>query len=107
MTPSSPSSRGSDDEQGQSTSSLTSDMGRYGGHGLTIALSTALFGWLGVQADDRLGTEPLFVLLGVFVGFGAGFYSMYRDIAPIAGKPGEQGEDGEEGPPGDGAAGGR
>ena len=59
---------------------MASELGRYGGHGLTIALSTALFGWLGVQADERLGTDPLFVLLGVFIGFGAGFYSMYREL---------------------------
>lgn len=89
MTPSSPSSRGPDDEQGQSTPSLTSELGRYGGHGLTLALSTALFGWLGVLADDRLGTEPLFVLLGVFVGFGAGFYSMYSKLVAGQGASGQ------------------
>lgn len=103
MTPSSPSSRGSDDEQGQSTPSLTSEMGRYGGHGLTIAVSTALFGWLGVLADDRLGTEPLFVLLGVFLGFGAGFYSMYSKLMAGQGAPEDQRRSGDEneggGPP--------
>jgi len=65
---------------------VASELGRYGGHGLTIALSTALFGWLGVQADERLGTHPLFVILGVFVGFGAGFYSMYRDLTAVGGR---------------------
>lgn len=30
--------------------------------------------------DGRFGTKPLFVLLGVFVGFGAGFYSMYSRL---------------------------
>lgn len=65
---------------------MTSELGRYGGHGLTIALSTALFGWLGVQADERLGTDPLFVILGVFVGFGAAFYSMYRELTANGGR---------------------
>jgi len=50
------------------------------GHGITIAASAALFAWLGSLLDDRLGTRPIFVLLGAFLGFGAGFYSMYRRL---------------------------
>ena len=55
-------------------------LGRYSGHGLTLGLSTALFAWLGSLADERLQTGPLFVLLGTFVGFSAGFYVMYREL---------------------------
>ncbi|MEN8143815.1 MAG: AtpZ/AtpI family protein [Gemmatimonadota bacterium] len=55
-------------------------VGRYAGFGLTLGLSTALFAWLGNLLDDRLGTAPFLVLLGTFVGFGAGFYSMYRHL---------------------------
>lgn len=82
-------------------------LGRYAGHGMTIALSTAAFAWAGVWLDDRLGTEPVFVLVGVFVGFGAGFYSMYRDIAPAAGEGADEDEDGprDAGPGGDRRAG--
>jgi F0F1-type ATP synthase assembly protein I len=32
------------------------------------------------MADERLQTGPLFVLLGTFIGFGAGFYAMYRAL---------------------------
>jgi F0F1-type ATP synthase assembly protein I len=32
------------------------------------------------MADERLQTGPLFVLLGTFIGFGAGFYTMYRSL---------------------------
>lgn len=64
---------------------MASELGRYGGHGLTIAIATALFGWLGALLDERAGTTPLFVLLGVFLGFGAAFYSMYRKL--VAGGP--------------------
>ncbi|MDX1579631.1 MAG: AtpZ/AtpI family protein [Gemmatimonadota bacterium] len=96
MTPSSPSRGTPDPDEGTGTSSTASELGRYGGHGITIALSTALFGWLGVQADERLGTDPLFVLLGVFVGFGAGFYSMYRELTSNGtsdeARPGNDGE---------------
>ncbi|MFO7588947.1 MAG: AtpZ/AtpI family protein [Gemmatimonadota bacterium] len=56
------------------------ELGRYSGHGLTLGLSTALFAWLGTLVDERLHTEPLFVLLGTFAGFGAGFYAMYRQL---------------------------
>ena len=27
--------------------------------------------------DGKVGTEPLFMILGAFVGAGAGFYSLY------------------------------
>lgn len=88
-------SGGRDDSSGggnESAGSLASGLGRYAGHGLTLALSTALFAWAGSWADDRLGTEPALVLLGVFLGFGAGFYSMMTKLRA-------DGEDGGE-PPG-------
>jgi F0F1-type ATP synthase assembly protein I len=56
------------------------DVGRFGGHGLTLGIATALFAWVGSILDGRFHTEPLFVLLGTFTGFGAGFYSMYRHL---------------------------
>lgn len=55
-------------------------MGRYGGHGLTIGVATALFAWLGHLLDGWLGTGPLFAVLGATAGFGAAFYSMYREL---------------------------
>jgi hypothetical protein len=86
------------------------EVGRHAGHGLTIALSTALFAWLGDWLDGRLGTTPLFVLLGAGAGFAAGFYSMYRQLVGSGGEddaatePEEEGPDGAEedrdGPPG-------
>ena len=42
-----------------------------------MAFSIALFGLGGNWLDGRLGTRPLFVLLGVFLGFGLSFYRMY------------------------------
>lgn len=66
-----------EDEAGDRPPSTASQLGQYGGFGLTIAASTALFTWLGSLLDERLGTKPLFVLIGAFSGFAGGFYAMY------------------------------
>ena len=54
--------------------------GQYTGYGLTWALSTLLFLLGGWWLDGKVGTTPLFMILGAFVGGGAGFYSLYRHI---------------------------
>ena len=59
---------------------VAADRGERRQNGLTLGLSTALFAWLGHLADERLQTGPLFVLVGTFVGFAAGFWAMYREL---------------------------
>lgn len=54
--------------------------GRYLGHGLTWVGATLLFLLGGQQLDRWVGTEPLFTLLGAFVGAAAGFWSMYYHL---------------------------
>lgn len=54
--------------------------GQYMGLGLTLALSVLLFLGIGAWLDSRLGTGPLLLILGAFVGAGAGFYSLYYHI---------------------------
>lgn len=54
--------------------------GRYAGLGLQFAASIVLFLYLGQWLDRKLGTEPLFLYVGVFTGAGAAFYSMYRNL---------------------------
>jgi hypothetical protein len=56
------------------------DHGQLAGLGITMGLSIALFALGGNWLDGRLGTKPLFVLLGAFLGFGGGFYSMYARL---------------------------
>ena len=70
---------GAEGEDGSSPGALR-QMGRYGGHGITIGVATALFSWLGNLLDGLIGTGPLFVILGAAIGFVGGFYSMYRDL---------------------------
>jgi F0F1-type ATP synthase assembly protein I len=52
----------------------------YAGVGIQFAIAVVLFAFAGIWLDRKLGTSPLFVLLGVFVGAGAAFYSMYRKL---------------------------
>lgn len=65
--------------KGSSASSLGA-AGRYAGLGLQFALSILLFLYAGQWLDRRLGTGQLFLLIGVFVGASAAFYSMYRTL---------------------------
>lgn len=56
------------------------NVAQYLGHGLTWTMSTGLFlvgGWF---VDRWLGTMPLFLIIGAFVGAGAGFYSLYHHV---------------------------
>lgn len=73
-------------------SSLWQAAGQFTGYGLTMALSTLLFLLGGWWLDGKVGTTPLFTILGAFVGAGGGFYSLYRHVVV---EPRERDEDGE------------
>lgn len=53
---------------------------QFAGIGLQFTASLLLFLFAGQWLDRKLGTAPLFLMLGVFVGAGAAFYSMYRKL---------------------------
>ncbi len=53
---------------------------KYAGIGLQFAGSILLFLYVGRWVDRRLGSEPVGLILGVFVGAGAAFFSMYRRL---------------------------
>ena len=48
--------------------------------GLTFAISVVMFLLAGQWIDRKFGTEPLFLIVFVFVGAGASFYSIYRKL---------------------------
>jgi F0F1-type ATP synthase assembly protein I len=56
------------------------EVSKYLGLGMTWALSTGLFFYLGSLADARFGTEPWLTLVGAFVGAAAGFYYMIHHL---------------------------
>lgn len=56
------------------------NVGSFAGVGLQFALSIVLFLFLGQWIDRKLGSSPVFILAGVFIGGGAAFYSMYRRL---------------------------
>lgn len=55
-------------------------MGTYAGHGLAFAISIVVFLYAGQWLDRRLGTGPWLMLILMFVGAGASFYSMYTKL---------------------------
>ncbi|HEX2095538.1 MAG TPA: AtpZ/AtpI family protein [Longimicrobiaceae bacterium] len=54
--------------------------GEYMGIGLQFAVSILVFLYAGRWLDDRLGTSPWLLMLGVLVGFGAALYSMVHKL---------------------------
>ncbi|MGH7621688.1 MAG: AtpZ/AtpI family protein [Gemmatimonadaceae bacterium] len=52
----------------------------FAGIGVQFAVTLVLFAFLGLWLDDRLHSSPWLLLLCVFVGGAAAFYSMYRRV---------------------------
>ena len=48
--------------------------------GLTLLVTTLLGVLIGYWVDQRLGTLPIFVVVGLLLGFGVGGYGVYRLI---------------------------
>ena len=48
--------------------------------GLGMAASILIAFLIGLFLDRKLGTEPLFTIVGIFGGVGAGFWNAYRLI---------------------------
>lgn len=57
------------------------NVGSFAGVGLQFAVSIVAFLFLGQWVDRKFGSSPFFLLIGVFVGGSAAFYSMYRRLS--------------------------
>ena len=60
----------------------------FAGIGLQFAVSVVLFVFAGQWLDRRLGTGPIFLIAGAFLGAGGSFYSMYRKLMAAQAKDG-------------------
>lgn len=85
-------------ESSEGPATLWAVSGRYMGFGLTWALSTLLFLFVGHWIDGRLGTTPWLLITGAFVGGAAGFYSLYHHIVAAGEEQGEPPERSGDGP---------
>lgn len=52
--------------------------GSLAGVGIQLLVSILLFLYLGQWLDKKLGTDPLLLIVGVFVGAALGIYNMYH-----------------------------
>jgi ATP synthase protein I len=68
-----------DGEGGEPESPLV-HLAKYSGHGLTLAISTGLFLLAGWWLDGKVGTRPLFTIVGALVGAAGGFWSMLQHL---------------------------
>lgn len=50
----------------------------YAGVGAQFVISILLFLYLGKWLDGKFGTDPLLLIVGVFVGAAVGIFNMYR-----------------------------
>lgn len=55
-------------------------VGHLAGHGLTFVVATLGGLYLGQWLDRKLGTAPWLLFVGVFLGAGMSFYSMYTKL---------------------------
>lgn len=55
--------------------------------GLTLAITVYLLYKGGTWLDQRLGTEPLFMILGVFLALATMFRQLFSEIKKIEQKP--------------------
>lgn len=46
--------------------------------GLQIGVSICLFGYIGYYLDEKNGTEPLGLLIGIFIAFGYMVYELWK-----------------------------
>ena len=72
-----------DKRSGRSTRG--SDYARFLGIGFFFLLILIVFAGVGLIVDNLLGTVPLFLLLGLGVGFASGLYHLYLALDKMGG----------------------
>ena len=79
-----------DEKRPQPSSKKSLPGADFAGVGIQFAAAIIAFLFLGQWVDDKLGTNGLFTIAGVFIGGGAAFYNMYRKISAAQRRDDEQ-----------------
>jgi ATP synthase protein I len=56
---------------------------RFIGVGWFVAISILLGVWGGLWLDAKLGSAPVMVIVGLFLGLAVAFYGVYRMLLPL------------------------
>jgi len=56
---------------------------RFIGVGWFIGLSILLGVWGGLWLDNKFGTKPILVIVGLLLGLAVAFYGVYRMLLPL------------------------
>ena len=70
-----------DEKRTQKSSNKSLSGADFAGVGIQFVFAILVFLYAGQWLDNRLGTNGLFTIAGVFVGAGAAFYNMYRKVS--------------------------
>lgn len=77
--------------------------GRYAGLGFQFVAAMGIMGFGGFWLDGKLGTYPLLMIVGIFVGAAGGFYSLLQAV-PSGQTPKNSAQDSkQQHPPGEGS----
>lgn len=63
------------------------------GVGWYVGVCIVLGVWGGLWLDDRLNTQPIFVIVGLILGVVIAFYGLYRMVLPNLNKKQNKGKD--------------
>lgn len=58
--------------------------------GWQFALTLGVLAWGGHWLDQKLGTNVLFVLIGLFMGLFGGFFNLFRTVARLPKSKGKE-----------------
>ena len=74
--------RPADPESPSGFARVSKDYGRLAGLGMQFALSIFVLTYGGYWIDQRAGTLPLFLIVGLLLGFLGGTISIVRKVSP-------------------------
>src|SRR5437016_1714099 len=75
------------DRGGENPSDSATSTAGLAGMGVQFLAAILLSLFAGRWLDARLGTAPVFLILGVFLGAGASMFAMYRKTFPPSAQP--------------------